>query len=68
MDYKEYLLNQSAVSLSYIAKKMWPHNKNAKSYLSTKLHGADLKRPWTAADNESAKQALNELGKHLSDV
>lgn len=62
MDYKQYLLKQSAVNLSYIAEKMWPTNKNAKSYLSTKLNGTDPKRPWTNADNERAKQAIKELG------
>jgi hypothetical protein len=66
MDYKEYLLNQSAVNLQYIAQKMWPTNKNAKSYLSTKLNGTDPKRPWTEKDNQLAKAALNELGIHLT--
>lgn len=60
MDYKEYLLKQTAVNLSYIAEKMWPTNKNAKSYLSTKLN--DKGRPWTKSDNEKAKQAIKDLG------
>lgn len=65
MDYKEYLLKQSAVNLSYIAEKMWPTNKNAKSYLSTKLN--DKGRPWTESDNTKAKQAIKELGFKLLD-
>jgi hypothetical protein len=66
MDYKEYLLTQSAVNLAYIAQKMWPTNTNAKAYLSRKLNGADPKRPWTEKDNQLAKQALNDLGVHLA--
>jgi len=64
MDYKEYLLNQSAINLAYIASKMWPTNKNAKSYLSTKLN--DKGRPWTEKDNELAKKVINELGSELA--
>lgn len=63
MDYKEYLLNQSAVNLAYIAKQMWPTNKNAKSYLSTKLH--DKGRPFTEEDEKKARAALKELGVKL---
>ena len=65
MDYKDYLLKQSAINLSYIAEKMWPTNKNAKSYLSTKLNDTDPKRPWTESDNEKAKHAINSLGLQL---
>lgn len=65
MDYKEYLLNQSAINLQYIAESMWPTNKNAKSYLSTKLNNKDPKRPWTASDNEKAGIAIHELGLKL---
>lgn len=63
MDYKEYLLKQSAINLSYIAQKMWPTNKNAKSYLSTKLN--DKGRPWTESDNEKARLAIKELSVQL---
>lgn len=65
MDYKEYLLKQSAINLQYIAEKMWPTNKNAKSYLSTKLNGTDSKRKWTDSDNLKAQQAINNLGMQL---
>lgn len=63
MDYKEYLLNQSAINLQYIAEKMWPTNSDAKAYLSRKLNEGG--RPWTESDNEKAKKALNELGQKL---
>lgn len=62
MDYKEFLLNQSAINLAYIAKKMWPTNKNAMSYLSTKLNGSNPQRQWTEKDNQLAKKAINDLG------
>lgn len=63
MDYKKYLLEQSAVNLQYIAKKMWPGNKNAQTYLSSKI--SDKGRPWTDSDNEKAKIAIHELGLQL---
>ncbi|ASU34392.1 hypothetical protein [Mucilaginibacter xinganensis] len=63
MDYKEYLLKQSAINLSYIAERMWPGNKYAKSYLSTKLN--DGGRPWTDTDNNNAERVINELGLQL---
>lgn len=62
MDYKDYLLNTHAVRLAYIAQKMWPNNKNAKSYLSSKLTG---KLNWSAADNKKAKNAIKALGFQL---
>lgn len=65
MDYKEYLLNQSAVNLAYIAQKMWPTNTNAKAYLSRKINNTDAKRPWTADDNRKAEIAIHELGLKL---
>lgn len=63
MDYKEYLLNQSAINLQYIAEKMWPTNTDAKAYLSRKINGTG--RPWTASDNDKARQAIHELGLKL---
>jgi len=63
MDYKDYLINHSPIELSYIAGKMWPENKAAKSYLSKKLSG---ERPWTEKDNALAKKVINELGDELS--
>lgn len=62
MDFKEYLLDQSAIGIGYIAEKMWPNNKRAKSYLSSKLNG---KLNWTATDNKKAKKAINESGTAL---
>lgn len=64
-DYKEYILKQDAITLTYIAAKMWPSNKNSRSYLSTKLNDADPKRPWTDADNVKAKEVIRELGEQL---
>lgn len=64
MDFREYLKKQEAVSLSYIARKMWPMNDNAIVYLSAKLNGKH--KPWTEKDNKRAKEILNELGADLS--
>lgn len=63
MDYKEYLLNQTAINLKYIAEKMWPTNTNAQTYLSRKINGKG--RPWTNLDNEKAQIAIHELGLQL---
>lgn len=67
MDYKEYLLNQSAINLAYIAGKMWPTNKSAKTYLSMKLND-NGGRTWTTKDNDLAKRAINELGEELKNL
>lgn len=64
MDYKQYLIDTDAVRLDFIAKKMWPSNNNAKSYLSSKLTG---KLNWTTADNDKAKNAIKALGFQLLD-
>lgn len=65
MDFKKYIIEQTAVDLGYIARKMWPDNKSAKTYLSRKLNGTDG-RTWTQKDNELAKRVLNELGIELA--
>ena len=62
MDYRQYLLSTGAIRVGYIAEKMWPNNKKAKSYLSSKLSG---KLNWSVADNQKAKKALNDLGREL---
>lgn len=65
MTVKEYLKTEDAVSHSFLANKMWPTNKNAKSYLSSKLNGP-LK--WTDKDEDKARGILNELGVKLSSL
>lgn len=63
MDFKEYLTTVCPVDKAYIANRMWPENKAAKSYLSKKLSG---ERPWTEKDNDLAKRVINEIGIELS--
>jgi hypothetical protein len=63
MDFKEYIINQCPIDKAFIAERMWPTNKGAKSYLSKKLSG---ERPWTEKDNALAKQVINDFGIELS--
>lgn len=64
MDFKEYLLSQKEFSLSALAFRMWPNNKQAHNYLSAKLNGlAD--RQFTKTDEKKARKALKELGVKL---
>lgn len=64
MDFKDYLLNECPIDLSIIAGKMWPTNKNAKSYLSMKLND-NAGRTWTAKDNALAQRVINDMGEEL---
>lgn len=59
MDFKDYLLTQKDFYLSALAFKMWPDNKSADTYLSSKLSGT---RPFTPKDEKKARKALKELG------
>jgi hypothetical protein len=65
MKIKEYLLHQDAVSLKYIAKKMYPNNKNPAPYITTKLKGNNPARQWTESDETLAQKILHELGVEL---
>ncbi|HEY0055404.1 MAG TPA: hypothetical protein VGB63_08615 [Pedobacter sp.] len=56
------MTKNKAVSLSYLAKELWPGNDSAKSYLTNKLAG---RRPWTDADETNARKVLHELGVEL---
>lgn len=62
MTVKEYLLTTTDINLAELARKMWPTNKNAKSYLSRKLSGD---RPFTDKDAVLARKVLIELGHKL---
>lgn len=65
---KEYLLNTDEVSLKYIAKEMWPNNKSANTYLTTKLKGKNPKRQWTQSDENLAREVLHNLGIKLQNL
>lgn len=62
MDFKEYIIERCPIDKAFIAEKMWPTNKAAKSYLSKKLNG---ERPWNEKDNALAQKVINELGEVL---
>lgn len=65
MDFKEYILTVCPVDKAFVAERMWPTNKAAKSYLSKKLSG---ERSWTDKDNELAKKVINEIGEELANL
>lgn len=58
MKAKEFLKTNKSINAKYIAEKMWPTNKTAKSHLSRKLNDGLL---WTEKDENEATKHLNEL-------
>lgn len=67
MTVKNYLKENKAVSISEVAKIMFPKNKTAKSYLSKKLNEKDG-FTFTTKDSENALKALKELYGDISDL
>lgn len=65
MKVKEYLISEDALNLSVIARRMWPKNSDAKTYLSRKLND---KLPWTKGDTEKAKSVLKDLGADIQNL
>lgn len=57
MTVKEYLLESDMVMLKGIAKKMYPNNADAPSYLTRKLNNSSG-RTFTKADAKKALEAL----------
>lgn len=57
MTVEEYL-KTGPIDKQFIAKKMWPKNKNAKVYLSMKLNG---ERPFTKKDAKKALDVLKDM-------
>lgn len=60
MTIEEYLKNNKAVSLTEVAKIMFPKNKTGALYLSNKLNKT-ANRSFTRKDAEKAIKALDEL-------
>ena len=60
MTVEKYLKENKAVSVSEVAKRMFPKNKTAKSYLSKKLNKKDGFK-FTLADAEKALEALKKI-------
>ena len=58
MEAKEFLRTKLDINLSEVAKRMWPNNPSAKTYLSAKLNGH---RPWTDTDTARVKVILKDM-------
>ncbi|KAA0126432.1 hypothetical protein FY557_17430 [Chryseobacterium sp. SN22] len=67
MTVEEYLKTNKAVSVSEVAKLMFPNNKTAALYLTNKLNGT-AKRSFTKKDAEKALGALKTLYGSISDL
>lgn len=67
MTVKEFLLTTDALNLTSIAKKMYPTNKAAASYLNRKLQGTDG-RSFTDKDAGLAIIVLKSLVKDIEDI
>ena len=65
MTVKEYLISEKALNLSEIARRMWPTNGDAKTYLSRKLND---KLSWTDADAKNAKAVLDKMKVDISSL
>jgi len=65
MTVEEYLNTAKDINLSELARKMWPNNVNADSYLYRKLSGA---RPFTQKDRNKALLILKALSVTLSEL
>ena len=65
MDFKAYLIKQSALQLNSVARLMYPKNQAAHVYLSRKLNG---NRPWTDKDNEKCRLALKKIAEELLSI
>lgn len=66
MNVEEYLKTSKLINISEIARKMYPGNKDAPSYLLRKLSGKD--RPFTVKDAKLAYDVLKALGEDLIGV
>lgn len=64
---EKYLKENKAVSVSEVAKLMYPKNKTAKSYLSKKLNKKDGFK-FTLVDAENALEALKTLYGNINDL
>ncbi|QMW05298.1 hypothetical protein [Spirosoma foliorum] len=63
MELRKFLKSiKEDISLTSLARKVWPDNKDAESYLTRKINGG---RPLTAKDEEKIRTALQELGYKL---
>lgn len=60
MTVEEFLKTESILNLAEIARRMYPNNKSANTYLINKLNGND-NRSFTKKDTERALKVLKEL-------
>lgn len=67
MTVKDFLLTAGEIKLAAIAKKMYPSNASADTYLNRKLKGSDS-RSFTKKDAETAISVLKELSITISSL
>lgn len=65
MGVQEFLKNTKDINLTQLARKMWPNNADAESYLIRKVNG---QRPFTRKDADLAKKYLKELGVQINSL
>lgn len=67
MTVEKFLKTNKTISLTAVAKLMWPDNAAAPSRLLTKL-SEKSKRPFTEEDSKLAISALRAIGASFKDV
>lgn len=67
MTVKDFLLTTEDINLASIAKKMYPTNKSAATYLNRKLRETDG-RSFTEKDAENAIKVLASIAGDISKI
>lgn len=67
MTVEEFLKTTKTISVSSVAKLMWPDNAAAASRLLTKL-SEKSKRPFTDEDSKLALKALRQIGASFNEI
>jgi hypothetical protein len=60
MKVNEYLLQHEGINLSWIATKMYPNQKNPRTFLNRKLR-EHAPAKWLPSDSEKALEVLKNL-------
>lgn len=67
MDLKEFLLNDTDINTASIARKLFPNNKSAETYLNRKLKETD-DRKLTESDIKEIKDILQKLIERIQSI